>query len=85
MSDKLEKLRLDLDKARERRTQLNRRIELLERRLQEAEATQINEMVQNAKITPAQLAALLQQNAGSLPNPDTLRVVCAEITTDEED
>jgi len=84
MSDKLEKLHLDLEKARQRRAQLNRRIDLLERRVQEAEAMQINDMVRNAKVTPEQLAALLQQNAGQLPNPDTLRAVGAEFTTEEE-
>jgi len=85
MSDKLEKLRLDLEKARQRRAQLNRRIDVLERRVQEEEATQINEMVRNAKVTPEQLATLLQQNTGALPNPDTLRAVGAEIMTDEEE
>ena len=34
MSEKLDKLRADLAKARERRVQLNGRIELLERRIE---------------------------------------------------
>ena len=37
MSEKLDKLRADLARARERRIQLNNRIELLERRIAEAE------------------------------------------------
>ena len=37
MSEKLEKLRTDLAKAKDRRIQLNNRIELLERRIAEAE------------------------------------------------
>ena len=37
MSEKLEKLRADLAKAKDRRIQLNNRIELLERRIAEAE------------------------------------------------
>jgi len=84
MSEKLDKLRLDLEKARQRRAQLNSRIEILERRVQEAEAAEINEMVRNAKVTPEQLAALLRQSAGELPNPEALRAVGAEFTTEEE-
>ena len=37
MSEKLDKLRADLARARERRIQLYNRIELLERRIAEAE------------------------------------------------
>ena len=38
MSEKLEKLRAMLEKEKERRIKLNNRIEILERRIQEAEA-----------------------------------------------
>ena len=64
MSEKLEKLRADLARARERRIQLNNRIELLERRIAEAEKVEVAEMVRVANLTPEQLAALLQQNGG---------------------
>ena len=58
MSEKLEKLRADLARARERRIQLNNRIELLERRIAEAEKVEVAEMVRVANLTPEQLAAL---------------------------
>ena len=45
MSEKLDKLRADLARARERRIQLNNRIELLERRIAEAEKVEVAEMV----------------------------------------
>ena len=64
MSEKLEKLRADLARARERRIQLNNRIELLERRIAEAEKVEVSEMVRCANLTPEQLAALLRQTAG---------------------
>ena len=48
MSEKLEKMRSDLAKAKERRIQLNNRIELLERRIAEAEKVEVAEMVRTA-------------------------------------
>ena len=58
MSEKLDKLRASLEKEKERRIKINNRIESLERRIQEAEAAEVNEMVRTAKVTPEQLAAL---------------------------
>ena len=59
MSEKLDKLRADLARARERRIQLNNRIELLERRIAEAEKVEVAEMVRVANLTPpAALAAV---------------------------
>mgnify|MGYP000228890977 CR=1 FL=1 len=43
MSEKLDKLRASLEKERERRIKINTRIESLERRIQEAEAAEVNE------------------------------------------
>ena len=83
MSEKLEKLRAMLEKEKDRRIKLNNRIEILERRIQEAEAAEVNEMVRTAKVTPEQLAALLRQSATSTPNPATLAAVGA--TFDKED
>ena len=79
MSEKLDKLRADLARVRERRIQLNNRIELLERRIAEAEKVEVAEMVRVANLTPEQLAALLQQNAHTTPNPAALAAVGAEI------
>ena len=69
MSEKLEKLRADLAKAKDRRIQLNNRIELLERRIAEAEKVEVSEMVRSANLTPEQLAALLRQSANSTALP----------------
>lgn len=83
MSEKLEKLRAMLEKEKERRIKLNNRIEILERRIQEAEAAEVNEMVRSAKVSPEQLAALLRQSATTTPNPAALAAVGA--TLDKED
>ena len=83
MSEKLEKLRAMLEKEKDRRIKLNNRIEILERRIQEAEAAEVNEMVRTAKVTPEQLAALLRQSATSTPTPAALAAVGA--TFDKED
>ena len=72
MSEKLDKLRASLEKERERR-------------IQEAEAAEVNEMVRTAKVTPEQLAALLRQSATSTPNPAALSAVGATIDKEDPD
>ena len=85
MSEKSDKLRAMLAKEKERRIKLNNRIESLERRIQEAEAAEVNEMVRTAKVTPEQLAALLRQSATSTPNPAALSAVGATIDKEDPD
>ena len=67
----------------ERRIKINTRIESLERRIQEAEAAEVNEMVRTAKVTPEQLAALLRQSATSTPTPAALSAVGATFNKEE--
>ena len=81
MSEKLEKMRADLAKAKERRIQLNNRIELLERRI--AEKVEVAEMVRTANVTPEQLAMLLKQAASAAPNPAAL--AAAGVTFDNKE
>ena len=83
MSEKLEKMRADLAKAKERRIQLNNRIELLERRIAEAEKVEVAEMVRTANVTPEQLAMLLKQAANAVPNPAALAAVGANMNEEE--
>ena len=85
MSEKLDKLRASLEKERERRIKINNRIESLERRIQEAEAAEVNEMVRTAKLTPEQLAALLRQSATATPNPAALSAVGATFEEDADE
>ena len=85
MSEKLDKLRATLKKEQERRIKLNNRIAVLERRIQEAEAAEVNEMVRTAKVTPEQLAALLRQSATTTPTPAALSAVGAAIDKEESD
>ena len=82
MSEKSDKLRAMLEKEKERRIKLNNRIEILERRIQEEDSAEVNEMVRTAKVTPEQLAALLRQSA-TTPNPAALSAVGA--TFEKED
>ena len=84
MSEKLEKLRAMLEKEKERRIKLNNRIEILERRIQEAEAAEVNEMVRSAKVSPEQLAALLRQSATTTPTPAALSAVGATFNKEDD-
>ena len=83
MSEKLDKLRATLKKEQERRIKLNNRIEILERRIQEEDSAEVNEMVRTAKLTPEQLAALLRQSATSTPTPAALSAVGATFNKEE--
>ena len=83
MSEKLDKMRADLAKAKERRIQLSNRIELLERRIAEAEKVEVAEMVRTANVTPEQLAMLLKQAANAAPNPAAL--AAAGVTYDNKE
>ena len=83
MSERLDKMRADLAKAKESRIQLNNRIELLERRIAEAEKVEVAEMVRTANVTPEQLAVLLRQAAGGTPNPAALEA--AGVTFDNKE
>ena len=87
-SEKSDKLRAMLEKEKERRIKLNNRIEILERRIQEEDSAEVNEMVRTAKVTPEQLAALLRQSATATPNPAALSAVGAtfekEVDADED-
>ena len=84
MSEKLDKLRATLKKEQERRIKLNNRIAILERRIQEEEAAEVNEMVRVAKLTPEQLAALLRQSATTTPTPAALSAVGATFNNKED-
>ena len=55
MSEKSDKLRAMLAKEKERRIKLNNRIEILERRIQEEDSAEVNEMVRTAKVTPVNI------------------------------
>ena len=89
MSEKSDKLRAMLAKEKERRIKLNNRLEILERRIQEEDSAEVNEMVRTAKVTPEQLAALLRQSATATPNPAALSAVGAtfekEVDADEDE
>ena len=76
-------MRADLAQAKEHRIQLNNHIELLERRIVEAEKVEVAEMVRTANVTPEQLAMLLKQAASAAPNPAALAAVGANMNEEE--
>ena len=65
MSEKLDKMRADLAKAKERRIQLNNRIELLERRISEAEKVEVAEMVRTANVKTGSQCSSEPRSSGS--------------------
>lgn len=70
MYEKLDKIRAELDRAKQRRAEADARVKQLEQKLKEAENTQILADVGALKLSPEQLAQFLQLAAtGQLPVP----------------
>ena len=70
MYEKLDKLRTDLKRAKQKKMEMEAKIRSLEQKLQEAEDTQILAEVKQMNLTPEQLAQFLQlAAAGKLPMP----------------
>ena len=70
MYEKLDKLRTDLKRAKQKKMEMEAKIRSLEQKLQEAEDTQILADVKQMNLTPEQLAQFLQlAAAGKLPIP----------------
>lgn len=70
MYEKLDKIRAELDRAKQRRAEADAKVKQLEQKLKEAENTQILADVGAPKLTPEQLAQFLQLAAnGQLPVP----------------
>lgn len=70
MYEKLDKLRAELKRARQKKKELEAKIKNLEQRLAEAESAQILADVKAMNLSPEQLAQFLQLAAGGqLPIP----------------
>ena len=70
MYEKLDKLRADLKRAKEKKAEIEAKIKTLEMRLREAEESQILADVKQMNLTPEQLAKFLQlATSGQLPMP----------------
>ena len=66
MANKLDRLRLELKKAREKRDEWAARAEALEQKVTEEENLQICDMVRSVSLTPEALAELLHQRTAEV-------------------
>lgn len=66
MANKLDRLRLELKKAREKRNEWTARAEALEQKVTEEENLQICDMVRSVSLTPEALAELLHQRTAEV-------------------
>ena len=92
MYEKLDKLRADLERAREKKSEIEAKIKNLEQRLKEAEEAQILADVKALNLSPGQLARFLQMAANgqlAVPSKEGVEKITApeeqEEWTDEED
>jgi len=68
MADKLRKLGTELEKARSRRDEWDRKVKELEKKYIEEENTQIHDMVRAANLTPEELAVIIRKASVSMPD-----------------
>lgn len=82
MYERLDKIRGELDRAKQRRAEAEAKVKALEEKLSEAENTQVLADVNALKLTPEQVAQFLQLAAsGQLPlNGSAARVTEASFT-----
>lgn len=92
MYEKLDKIRAELERARQRKADADAKVKQLEQKLKEAENTQILADVGALKLTPEQVAQFLQMAAsGQLPieqsNPveGPATIVATEVKDDDYD
>lgn len=92
MYEKLDKIRAELERARQRKADADAKVKQLEQKLKEAENTQILADVGALKLTPEQVAQFLQMAAnGQLPiaqsNPvaEPTMKVTTEVKDDESE
>ena len=83
MADKLRKLGTELEKARSRRDEWDRKVKELEKRYIEEENTQIHDMVRAANLTPEELAVIIRKASVSMPDRDAEEVI-REAEKDED-
>ena len=70
MADKLRKIGTDLEKARAKRDEWDRKAKELEKKYIEVENTQIHDMVRAANLTPEELAVIIRKASVSMPDRD---------------
>jgi hypothetical protein len=68
MADKLRKLGTELEKARAKRDEWDRKAKELEKKYIEEENTQIHDMVRAANLTPEELAVIIRKASVSMPD-----------------
>ena len=83
MADKLRKLGTELEKARSRRDEWDRKVKELEKKYIEEENTQIHDMVRAANLTPEELAVIIRKASVSMPDRDAEEVI-REAEKDED-
>lgn len=83
MADKLRKLGTELEKARTRRDEWDRKVKELEKKYIKEENTQIHDMVRAANLTPEELAVIIRKASVSMPDRDAEEVI-REAEKDED-
>ena len=81
MFEKLERLKAELQRNRDKRAELDEKIRDLERRINEEEKTSIHEIMKAANLSPMELARLISFSKTNTPMSKPLE----EITKEDDD
>lgn len=85
MSARLDKIGVDLEKARKKKAEWDSRVRELEKKYKEVENSEIHEMVHAANLTPDQLSELLRRFASDMvPKPETIKEINEEDMGNDE-
>ena len=85
MFERLDKVRSDLKKAQEKRTEWDAKVKALEKKCAELEKTCIHDMMVAADLTPEQLANLIAYSKNNLPGNKPIDEIANNNINKEED
>ena len=86
MLERLEKLKVELEKAKSKRAEWDARVKTLEKKVSEEEKTTVHEMVKAADLTPEELARLIAFSKNHIPGETPVeQIVNQESDTEESE
>ena len=86
MLERLEKLKVELEKAKRKRAEWDAKVKALEKKVSEEEKITVHEMVKAADLTPEELARLIAFSKNHMPGETPVeKIVNQESDTEESE
>ena len=84
MLERLEKLKVELEKAKAKRAEWDAKVKTLEKKVSEEEKTTVHEMVKAADLTPEELARLIAFSRNNMPGDKPVEEIVNQESDTEE-